>query len=94
MKARNPIFLDAEEVRDILRREVRRSGSQLAWAKEFGVERSNVNATLSGKRAPSGLLLKALGIEKMIAYKWIDDKNLAGPVRRKMRQRKDVGERC
>jgi hypothetical protein len=94
MKARDPLLLDAQDVRDILRREIRHLGSQLAWAKKFGVQRSNVNATLSRKRPPSGLLLKALGIEKVVAYKRSEAKNLVRAAPRKERQQKDVEDRC
>ena len=94
MKARDPLLLDAQDIRDILRREISHFGSQLAWAKKFGVQRSNVNATLSGKRPPSGLLLKALGIERMVAYKKSEAKNLVRAASRKVRQRKDPGDRC
>ena len=62
-------LLDTDEVLQILRAGVERAGSQVAWAKQFGVERTIVTMVLAGKRPPSRQILKALHLEKVAAFR-------------------------
>ncbi len=64
-------LLDIEDVCRILRCSIKAAGNQTAWAKQFGLERSNVSQTLNGKRPPSKRLLKILGLQRVTAYRMI-----------------------
>jgi hypothetical protein len=57
---------DKKGVVRVLREEIKRAGSQDAWAKKSGVDRTNVNRVLKGRRSFSRAMLDALGLE--IAY--------------------------
>jgi hypothetical protein len=59
-------LLDKKGVVRLLREEIKREGSQDAWAKKAGVDRTYVNRVLSGRRPFGRALADALGLE--IAY--------------------------
>jgi hypothetical protein len=48
---RHAVIFDDEEIVQLLRAAVEREGSQTAFASRYGVERTRINAILSGKRA-------------------------------------------
>jgi len=60
--------MTAEQVRDLLRAEIGRAGSQGKWAKKNGVIQSYVSEVLSGRREPGGKLLVALRLESTTTY--------------------------
>jgi hypothetical protein len=53
-----------EQVKQLLRDECRKAGSQAAWAKAHGISLAYVNEVLRIDKPPGPLLLAALGIEK------------------------------
>jgi len=58
------VFND-EEVRQLLRAAVEREGDQGVFARRAGVNRSNLNRMLKGKRNVVSAVLKALGLRKV-----------------------------
>jgi DNA-binding phage protein len=60
------IFTDSE-VLQLLRAAVEREGSQTAFARHHGIERSFLNQILNGKSPLPGAVLKALGLRKVYA---------------------------
>lgn len=52
--------LEMEDVITLLRAEVSRAGSQLAWAQAAGVDRSVLSMVLRGRRPPPKKILRAL----------------------------------
>lgn len=61
--------LTAADVRNILADIVARSGSQKATAREAGCSPAFLNDVLKGRREPSGAILDALGLERVIYYR-------------------------
>ena len=68
MPVRNQILYRINDIIPILRHEVERAGSQAEWARKTGVNRANLNSTLTGKRPPTKDILKALNLRKVFAY--------------------------
>jgi DNA-binding phage protein len=62
---RKALVFDDDAVVHLLRAAIEREGSQTAFAKGYGVNRSHINEVLNGKRHASGRLLKALGLRKV-----------------------------
>jgi len=60
--------MTAEKLRDMLRRECERAGSQAAWAKKHGIGPAYISDIISGRREPGAKLLRALGVERMVCY--------------------------
>jgi DNA-binding phage protein len=58
--------LEPKEIVDLLRAEVKRAGSQEAWAKMAGVQRTEVSKTITGKRSPSKTIIRALGLRVVV----------------------------
>jgi hypothetical protein len=58
---------DHDEVVQLLRAAVEREGNQLAYAKRNGVDRTNLNQILNGKKVLSPSFLKALGLRNVYA---------------------------
>jgi DNA-binding transcriptional regulator YdaS (Cro superfamily) len=52
------------EVRQLLRAAVERAGTQVAFAKRHGIDRTHLNQVLKGKSRVSGSVLKCLGLRK------------------------------
>jgi hypothetical protein len=44
------------------------AGSQSAWARKHGIERSVVSDTLSGRREPSESVVNAMGLIRVVRY--------------------------
>jgi DNA-binding phage protein len=63
------LIFDDDEVVQLLRAAVEREGSQVAYARRHGLERSQVNQTLTGKRPVSASVVKALGLQKVYTAK-------------------------
>jgi hypothetical protein len=64
-KGNHLCVLDDDDVLHLLRAAVKREGSQTAFAKRYGIDRTNMNSILNGKRRVSATLLKALGLRKV-----------------------------
>jgi DNA-binding phage protein len=58
-------WLDDEDVIKILRAEVERAGSQLAFAKKTGLNRNNVNRMLSGKKPLTKSVIRTLKLRRV-----------------------------
>ena len=61
-------MLKAQDVRDLLRREIAKVGSQTEWAKQKRANRTLVNGVLTGRRKLQPKLLKALGLKRITFY--------------------------
>jgi hypothetical protein len=57
------VFND-HEVRQLLRAAVERAGTQVAFAKRHGLDRTHLNQVLKGKSRVSRSVLKCLGLRK------------------------------
>jgi len=68
MIARKQALLRIEDVVCVLQDEVRKAGSQAELARKTGVNRSNLNSTITGKRPPTNDILRALNLRKVFAY--------------------------
>ena len=62
-------IFDVDDVVMLLRAAVEREGSQTAFAKRYGVERTRINAILSGKRPVTESVANALGLRKTYTTK-------------------------
>jgi hypothetical protein len=62
---RNVLAFDDDDVVHLLRAAIKREGSQVAFAKRYGVNRSYLNLVLSGKRSISQTVTKALGLRRV-----------------------------
>ena len=60
------VFKDSE-VLQLLRTAIGREGNQGAFARRYGINLSNLNMILNGKRHATGAVLKALGLRKVYA---------------------------
>ena len=61
-------LLDETDVLRLLHEVVEGAGSQSAWARRSGVNRSQLNHVLSGKRRLSPRIIQALKLKKVVAY--------------------------
>jgi hypothetical protein len=62
----NTLVFDDDDVVHLLRAAIEREGSQIAFAKRYGVNRAYLNMVLSGKRpVGSSTVVKALGLRKV-----------------------------
>jgi DNA-binding transcriptional regulator YdaS (Cro superfamily) len=61
--------MNADEVRNMLRRACQAAGSAAAWAKDNGVSPAYVSDTLNKRRDPGPAILDALGIEAETNYR-------------------------
>lgn len=60
--------MSADDVRQLLRAEIRRAGTQLAFAVEHDVDRTCLSGILAGAREPSPQVLKALKLRRRYVY--------------------------
>jgi hypothetical protein len=67
-KEAKPTLLTTGDVRDLLRAEVARTGTQTEWARQRRVDRSIVCSFLTGGKTLQPRIVKALGLRKIIAY--------------------------
>ena len=63
------LIFDDDEVVQLLRAAVEREGSQVAFARRHGLERTHLNQILTGKRPVSANVVKALGLRKVCTAK-------------------------
>ena len=59
------LILDDKDVLLLLKAAIKQEGNISAFARRHGLERSQLNNMLLGKRAVSGPLVKALGLRKV-----------------------------
>ena len=51
---------ELEDVILLLRSEVERAGSQMAWAKKTGINRTTINMVLNDRKLPTKKIIRAL----------------------------------
>jgi len=66
---RHALIFDDDEVVQLLRAAVEREGSQVAFARRHGLERTQLNQILTGKRSVSAKFVEALGLQKVYTAK-------------------------
>ena len=64
-KADDLLVLEDEAVVDLLRAAIEREGSQTAFAKHHGVNRTHLNMVLNGKKPVGDAIAGALGLHKV-----------------------------
>ena len=67
-RTRQRQLLSAEDVIRILHAEIEKAGSQTAWARRTGANRSSLNLALTGRQPVTRNLLDALGLERVVAF--------------------------
>jgi plasmid maintenance system antidote protein VapI len=68
MTVRKQSLLRVADVVRVIQEEVRNAGGQAFLARRVGVNRPNLNSTLSGRRPPTGDILRAFNLQKVFAY--------------------------
>jgi hypothetical protein len=68
MIVRKQPFLRVADVVRVIQKEVRNAGGQTFLARKVGLNRPNLNSTLSGRRPPTGDILRAFNLQKVFAY--------------------------
>lgn len=58
--------LEPKEIVQLLQVEVKKAGSQTAWAKAAGIDRAFVNYVLQGRRPPTENIILALGLRRAV----------------------------
>jgi hypothetical protein len=66
-------FLLFEDAMGLLRAAIEVAGSQQEWAKNNGVDRATLNATLNGRRNLQPKVLQALGLEQVTVYRRLEE---------------------
>ena len=61
--------MNADEVRNLLRRVCQTAGSAAAWAKDHDLSPAYVSDTINKRRDPGPAILEALGIEAKTEYR-------------------------
>ena len=56
------LVLNDDDVADLVRAAIKREGSQAAFAKRYGIKRTDLSAFLNGRRSISASLARALGL--------------------------------
>jgi hypothetical protein len=67
-KADDLVVLNDDDVADLVRAAVKREGSQAAFAKRYGIDRTDLGAFLNGRRRMSASLARALGLRKVYVF--------------------------
>ena len=67
-KAVDLVVLNDDDVADLVRAAVKREGSQAAFAKRHGIDRTDLSAFLNGRRRISASLARALGLRKVYVF--------------------------
>ncbi len=70
-RSRKEALLDERAVLRLLQAEIAKAGGQSTWARQNGVNRSNLNSVLHGRRRIAPMVLAALGLRKVSAYTWL-----------------------
>ena len=65
--------LDQKDVIRSLRSEVKREGSQKAWAKKYGVAPSAISMVLSGDKPPNDKIISALKLHRVVVFERVDE---------------------
>lgn len=68
-------LIDEHAVRRLLQMEIAKAGGQSTWAKRNRVNRSNVSSFLHGRRPIQPMVLAALGLKKVFAYTWLQERD-------------------
>jgi len=63
----NLTYLDENDVLRLLRAEIEQAGSQAAWARRTGVDRTFVNAVVNRRKPIARVIIKALGLNVVYA---------------------------
>jgi hypothetical protein len=58
--------LETREISRLVQIQVAQAGSQSAWARDTGIQRSEINRVLLGKRPPNKQMMCALGLRVVI----------------------------
>ena len=58
------LVLDDDDVLDLLRTAIQHEGSQIAFAKRYGINRTFLNMVLKGKRPVCAAITEALGLNR------------------------------
>jgi hypothetical protein len=66
---RQATIFDTDDVIRLLRAAVEREGSQTAFARRYGVERTRISVILSGKRPVTASIANALGLRRTYTAK-------------------------
>jgi DNA-binding transcriptional regulator YdaS (Cro superfamily) len=61
-------LLRTSQVLGLMEVQIRRAGSQSAWARQIGAKQPDINNALRGRRLPVKAILDALELEKVAAY--------------------------
>ena len=61
---RTALVFDDDDVVRLLRTAIEREGSQIAFAKHYGINRTHLNMVLTGKRPVGDAVAEALGLHK------------------------------
>jgi DNA-binding phage protein len=64
-----PIIFDDHEVIQLLRAAIERMGSQDAFARRYGIDRTHLNQILSGKKSVNTAVMRAFHLRKVYAPK-------------------------
>jgi hypothetical protein len=64
-KAGDLLVLNDDDVADLVKAAVKREGSQAAFAKRNGINRTDLSAFLNGRRGISASLAKAFGLRRV-----------------------------
>jgi hypothetical protein len=67
-KADDLLVLNDDDVADLVRAAIEREGSQAAFAKPYGIDRSDLSAFLNGRRRISASLARALGFRRAYVF--------------------------
>ena len=59
-------LLERKDIVKLLWIEVEKAGSQTAWAKKNGIDRSHVNKVLHHAKPPTGNIILALGLRTVV----------------------------
>lgn len=62
---KNAHVFEDDDVVHLMKAAVERTGSQRLFAKQYGLDRANLNAALHGKRRAIGSAAKILGLRKV-----------------------------
>jgi hypothetical protein len=62
-----------EQVLALLRRRCDEAGDQATWAKRHGISPAYVSDALKGRREPGEKILGALGLVRVVTYRWLDE---------------------
>ena len=69
VSGRHAVIFEEDDVIRLLKAAVEREGSQTAFARRYGIERTHLNAILSGRRPITVSVVNALGLRKTYTRK-------------------------